>query len=82
MDISHLDSKSLASYIIAYKALGLNKEIAIECMNELSKRRNLGDEFEFENFIEQELEKLPKITPPQNISNIFSLIKQFKNHDK
>jgi hypothetical protein len=30
-------------------------------MSELSRRRNLGEEFEFENFIETELAKIPKI---------------------
>ena len=53
-------SKSLAAYVVAYRALGIGKDIAVACMGELAKRKADGDEFDFESYIEQEVSKIPQ----------------------
>ena len=62
--ISTSASQSLAAYVVVYRALGMNKNIAIACMAELMKRKAVGDEFDFESYIEDELAKIPK---PKNV---------------
>lgn len=54
-------SKKLCSMIICDRYLGINEKIAVVCMEELAKRREGGDTFDFESFIEQEFSKLPKL---------------------
>lgn len=56
-------SEALAAQIVLYKSLGLFKTVAITCMAELLRRRLLGEEFDFENFIDSEMGKLPKVQP-------------------
>lgn len=58
--IAELSSKTLCAHIVAYRALGLNKEISIECMKELKKREDDGDGFDYYKFIEDEMVKIPK----------------------
>lgn len=55
MDIEKIleqDSKTLATVIIANRVLGSFREEAKKCMIALMKRRQDGDKFEFEKFIE------------------------------
>lgn len=59
--ISTAPSANLAAYVVVYKTLGIDKDFAILCMEELAKRRAEGDDFDFENFIAQEAKKIPKI---------------------
>lgn len=55
-------SEVLAAQVIAYRALGINKKLAMICMAELSRRRiELGEEFDFESYIESEIKKIPEI---------------------
>lgn len=61
ININQMTSDVLAAYIVAYKAIGIDKDFAVICMAELSRRRILGEEFNFEGFIEVELTKMPKI---------------------
>jgi len=58
--VSTSTSDTLAAYVVVYRALGMEKEIAIACMKELMKRKSEGDEFEFEAFIEDEVAKIPQ----------------------
>ena len=51
----------LCEIIISDRYLSLNQKLALECMQELSKRRINGDNFNFEEYIEQKFEELPKI---------------------
>lgn len=66
--IKSAKSKILAGYVITYRLLGLYKELAEECMEELLLRRENGDNFNFEEYIEDELKNSPK-------SNITDLLK-------
>ena len=61
LNVSQMTSDVLAAYVVAYKTIGIDKEFAIICMAELSRRRTLGEDFDFENFIEVELAKMPKM---------------------
>jgi len=60
VSITTSPSETLAAHVVAYRTIGINKEIAIECMKELSKRRKSGEEFNFENYIEEQVAKIPK----------------------
>jgi hypothetical protein len=60
MKTSEKDSRSLAAMIVAYKAFGINKELAKEAMVELRSRKESLDSFDYECFIKNELDKLPK----------------------
>jgi spore coat protein CotH len=53
-------SETLASMIVAYRSLGLFKDQAKKAMIELAKRRDEGDDFDFESFIEAKLNEVPK----------------------
>jgi hypothetical protein len=59
--ISQSSSEVLATQVVVYRSLGLNKTLALLSMAELARRRDLGEEFNYENFIEEELKKIPKI---------------------
>ncbi len=51
--IKEAKSKILAGYIVAYRLFGLNKVLAEKCMIELMIRKESGDNFEFEKYIEE-----------------------------
>jgi len=55
------ESSALAAQVIAYRAIGINKDIAIACMEELGQRRNAGDDYDFESYINEEVAKIPKL---------------------
>jgi hypothetical protein len=68
-------SKILAGYIITYRLLGIYKELSIKCMNVLNYRRSLGDDFEYEIYIEEEIKNSPK-SNKININPIKQIIGQ------
>lgn len=74
--IATTPSDALAAQVVLYRAVGLNKDIAMLCMAELVKRRNIGDEFDYESFISSHLETMPK---PKNMDYL-KLIKGMKNN--
>lgn len=49
----------LCQIIVTARYLGSMREEAVACMQELALRRQSGEEFLYENFIENELKKLP-----------------------
>lgn len=55
------DSKKLCEIIVCSRYFGNYKELSISCMEELSKRRIRGDDFDFETYIETSFNELPKI---------------------
>lgn len=61
IDKNEISSEVLAAQIVAYRALGMDKDVSILAMQELAKRRVNGDPFKFEEFIETEVAKVPKI---------------------
>lgn len=58
--IKSAPSKDLAARIVAYRLLKINKSLAIKCMEELSLREKNGDKFNYNEYINVELEKSPK----------------------
>jgi len=73
-DLSQAPSETLAAIVVAYKSLGFNKSLALKAMAELSLRESKGDEFNYNKFIEDELQKIPKV----EISNIGDILKSIK----
>lgn len=71
-DIKKAGSKNLAGYVVVYRSLGIYKELSIKCMQELMDRRVGGDEFNFEEYIEEQLKNIPK---PNDLKNISSILK-------
>jgi hypothetical protein len=53
-------SQALAAKVVAYRALGMFKEEAREAMIELAKRKDEGDDFDYEKYINEKLEEVPK----------------------
>lgn len=68
--------EKLCDIIIAYRYLGMFKDLYKPCMEELSKRRDSGDQFNFEDYIENNIKELPKIE--FNISDLTEMLKTFK----
>jgi len=76
MSLVDIESKALAAHVVVYRLLGINKELAISCMEELSERKHKGDEFEFEKYIEDQLKDMP--SPSMNEKDKSILSKLFK----
>ncbi len=51
--IKEAKSKILAGYVIAYRLFKLNKDLSVKCMVELMVRKENGDDFDFEKYIEE-----------------------------
>lgn len=66
----------LADIIITSRYIGLYKELAVDAMQELSNRRLAGDSFQYEQYIDDNLQALPKID--FTLPNIASLLDQVK----
>jgi len=58
-NLSNFSNKKLCEIIITARYFGSMNEESILCMTELAKRRDLGDTFDYESFIEIETHKLP-----------------------
>lgn len=71
LQIKNATSKNLAGYVITYRLLGIYKNVAALCMTELLERRDAGDDFNFEEYIDNEVKSSPK---PQQID-----LKKIKN---
>lgn len=69
-DIKNAKSTNLAGYIVTYRLLGLYKELSIKCMEELLNRRENGDNFNFEEYIEEQLKDAPKSNNLSSMQNI------------
>ena len=52
-------SEILALHVVFYRTFGINKDKAISSMKELCKRREEGDEFDFEEYISEKIKSLP-----------------------
>jgi len=73
-------STKLADVIIMARYIGLYKDLSVDAMKELGARRAAGDSFKFEEYIEDNLNKLPKLN--FTIPSIQSLIGMFKGFGK
>lgn len=60
-EISSANSEVLAAHVVVYRSLGINKKLAIACMSELASRRKSGDDFNYEEYIENKLATIPQL---------------------
>ena len=59
--ISFSTSETLAAHVVVYRALNIEKEIALLCMKELARRRKHGESFDYESYIEEKIKMIPKM---------------------
>ena len=79
-DLSTINSKILAAQVVAYKLLGINKKLSLQCMQELHLRRTKGDDFDYESFIENQIESINLGLLNNNIlQNQFSIFQKIIN---
>lgn len=74
--LKNSDPPTLAAQIVIYRALGIHKQLAIQCMQELQYREKFGCTFDYNLYIENELNKFPqKIEPSQQdiFKNLFKI---------
>jgi|SRR5579885_2384605 len=67
-------SQKLCEMIVADRYLSFNKEMGVMCMEELARRRTAGDPFEFEKYIDDAFNSLPKLD--FKLSDIRSVLQQ------
>ena len=60
-NIPKFSSHKLCEMIVCDRYFGFEKSISIPCMEELSKRRDNGDNFDFENYIDNSYNELPQL---------------------
>lgn len=59
-NIKNSKSEVLATRVVVYRVFGIDKDMAIASMQELVNRRENGDQFDYESFIENEVKAIPK----------------------
>lgn len=78
-DIQKATSKVLAAQVVAYRLVpsSASKKLAIECMTELSKRREIGGStFDYEKYIEDKTNiDLPEPVDLEKITSVFQAAK-------
>jgi len=67
-------SEKLCEMIACDRYLGINKKLTIMCMEELAKRRDRGDNFDYESYIETSLAEYPALD--FNLPDLRSIISQ------
>jgi hypothetical protein len=60
INISQMSNNKLCEIIVANRYLGIMREAAILSMEELARRRTVGDDFRYEDHIEKLMSTLPK----------------------
>lgn len=74
LDLPNFTSEKLCEIVVCYRYLKIHKELSILSMEELSKRRLSGDNFDFESYIENSYKELPEID--LSIPNFGEMINQ------
>ena len=54
-------SEKLCEMIVCERYIGFHPEVSVLCMEELARRRDAGDEFDFETHIDNAYKSLPKL---------------------
>ena len=55
-------SQALAAKVVSFRVLKLNRDAAVEAMEELSRRAAAGDTFDYETYIKTKMEEIPSPT--------------------
>ena len=74
ISIANSPSDAVAAQVVAFRVIGIGREFALICMSELARRRELGEDFDFENYIERETKKIPKPAPQTDFNPIKTLM--------
>ena len=75
-------SAKLAEMVVCYRYLGLYKEVSVLAMSELGKRRADGDDFDYEAYISEKLDGLPKMDGEKpNVGSIVNIIGKYLKRD-
>jgi hypothetical protein len=81
MENENPSSESLAAIVVAFRYFGLYKDEARNAMIELMRRKDSGDSFDFEKFINEKFINIPKSNIDPNMVrflNSLSIIGRFK----
>ena len=73
-------SQALAAKVVCFRVLKMNKAQAIEAMEELSRRAAAGDTFDYESYIKEKVDKMPKPTVgAEQLDTIKKTLRNIKN---
>lgn len=78
-DQNKKSSKALALIIVANRSLGMFKQESRNAMIELAKRKENGDNFDYEKFIKEELDRVPKTNVNPEVTKFLSSLSFFGN---
>lgn len=67
--------EKLCEIIVCERYFGCYKDLALQCMEELAKRRINGEQFDFESYIEKSFNDLPKLE--FTVPDISAVLRQF-----
>jgi hypothetical protein len=81
-DPSEASSEALVGMVVAFRALGICKEEARAAMIELMRRKENGDEFDFEAMIKQKFDELPKSMLDPETLNLMNSLATFGGFSK
>jgi hypothetical protein len=76
-NVEQYSSIKLCEMIVSHRYLGLFEEACVIAMEELARRRAAGDDFQFEKYISDNLETLPKLNFPK-VWNLNTLIETLR----
>ena len=84
ISIGFSTSETLAAHVVVYRTLKLDKELALICMQELARRRLVGEEFDYETYIEEKTKTIPQMKGIDllGISNKMIFSQKYFNKDK
>ena len=61
LNVGAFTDVKLCEIIVSFRYLGMMKDEALICMIELARRRMLGDEFLYEDYIQRLYDSMPKV---------------------
>ncbi len=72
--------ENLCDLIVCDRYFGFDDAVQVMCMEELARRRESGDTFDFETYIDNALKELPVITVgPTNIREVLGMVLKTKS---
>lgn len=72
--IPSFSSEKLCNMIVCHRYLSVSSEISLFCMEELAHRRINGDSYPFEEIINSNFNKLPKLNTNMDLSTILGTL--------
>ena len=77
-NITTYSSTMLCRMILVQKSFNLNKDLTILCMGELARRRESGDLFNFEQFLDENKNLIPKLSFAMDLNAVQSIFSGLK----